>query len=130
MNNTKIHAIRVLAISAAVTLGFATAGASAGLAATEFVTDGVSHYVVRFPDLDLSKIEGAAALYGRLSHAARVVCAPLQSPDLEGKAKYRACLQQAVANAVAGINRPLVWQYHESRTKSDKASPVQLAKAD
>ncbi len=130
MNSTKIHAIRGVAISAAVILGSGSAAAFAGTADTEFETEGVSHYVVRFPDLDLSKIEGAAVLYGRLSHAARVVCAPLQSPDLEGKAKYRACLQQAVANAVAGINRPLVRQYHESRTKSDKASPVQLAKAD
>ena len=130
MNNTKIHAIRILAISAAVTLGFGSAGASADTAATEFVRDGVPNYVVRFPDLDLNKIEGAAALYSRLGHAARVVCAPLQNADIERKTKYRMCLQQAVANAVADINRPLVLQYHESRTKSDKASPVQLAKAD
>ena len=130
MNTAKIHAIRVLAISAAITLGFATAGASAGTAEAVFVRDGAINYVVRFPDLDLNKIEGAAALYSRLNHAGQTVCAPLQSRDLKGETTYRACVQQAVANAVAGINRPLVWQYHQSRTKGDKALPVQLAKAD
>jgi UrcA family protein len=30
----------------------------------------VKHYTVRFADLDLSKLDGAAALYRRLSQAA------------------------------------------------------------
>jgi hypothetical protein len=41
------------------------------------VTHAASKYVVRFADLDVSKIEGASALYTRLSHAAGVVCEPL-----------------------------------------------------
>jgi UrcA family protein len=127
MNNAKIRSIYAAAIGAALALGFGTAGASEE---TEFVRDGVSNYVVRFPDLDLSKVEGAAALYSRLNHAARVVCAPVQRPDIAGKTQYRLCLQQAVANAVASINRPMVWQYHETRTKGDKGTVVQLAKAN
>jgi len=130
MNNTKIRTIRAITISTAVALGFGTGAASAGPSATQFVSDGANSYVVRFPDLDLSKIDGAAALYGRLSRAAHVVCEPLQSRDLAIAARYRACLVQAVANAVAQVDRPMLSQYYESRTKGDKASFVQLAQAN
>jgi UrcA family protein len=87
-------------------------------------------YVIRFPDLDLSKIDGAATLYTRLSYAATVVCNSLRSRDLGIAAKYRACVAQAVANAVASVDRPLVSQYHESHTKGITAAYVQLVRAN
>jgi UrcA family protein len=126
----KIQAIRAVAICAAVALGFSAAGASAATSKTQFVTDGVNKYVVRFSDLDLSKNDGAAALYARVSYAAAIVCNSLQSRDLGIAAKYRACVAQAIANAVASVDRPLVSQYHESRTKGIKAAYVQLVKAN
>ena len=86
-------------------------------------------YVVRFQDLDLSKIDGATALYARLRHAARVVCDPLESREMGLAEKYRACMNKAIADAVASVNRPLVSQYHQSRTKGDRTF-VQLAKAN
>jgi UrcA family protein len=130
MNNAKFRTIRAITISTAVALGIGAAGAYAGTD-TEFETDGVISYVVRFPDLDVSKTDGAAALYHRLGHAARVVCTPLQSSNRVNSSRYRDCLVQAVDNAVAGINRPLLRQYHQSRTnKGDNASLVQVAKAN
>jgi UrcA family protein len=130
MNNIKIRTIRAITISTAVALGIGAAGASAGTTDTVFETDGAINYVVRFPDLDLSKTEGVAALYHRLDHAARVVCAPLRrDSDQVNPPQYRACLAQAVDSAVAGINRPLLWQYHAAHTKGGIASSVQLAKA-
>jgi UrcA family protein len=129
MTNTKTHAIRAITLSAATALGFYAAGASAGTQNVQFVSDGVNKYIVRFPDLDLSKMDGAAALYVRLQHAAGIACNSLQSRDIGIAAKYRACMQHAVADAVASVNRPLLSQYHESRTNGGKAGPVQLAQA-
>ena len=130
MNNVKFRALRAITISTAIALGLGAAAATAGTSATEYTADGVLSYTVRFPDLDLSKADGAAALYHRLGHAARIVCAPLESSDRLNAAPYRACLAQAVAGAVAGIDRPLLWQYHAARTKSGNANPVQLAKVN
>jgi UrcA family protein len=129
MTNTKTHAIQAITLSAATALGFYAAGASAGTQNVQFVSDGVNKYIVRFPDLDLSKMDGAAALYVRLQHAAGIACNSLQSRDIGIAAKYRACMQHAVADAVASVNRPLLSQYHESRTNGGKAGPVQLAQA-
>jgi UrcA family protein len=130
MKNTNIQAIRAVAICTAVALGFSAAGASAATSKIQFVSDGVNKYVVRFSDLDLSKIDGAAALYTRLSYAAAIVCNSLRSRDLGIAAKYQACVAQAIANAVASVDRPLVSQYHESRTQSTKAAYVQLVRAN
>jgi len=130
MKKTNIQAIRAVAICTAVALGFSAAGASAATSKIQFVSDGVNKYVVRYSDLDLSKIDGAAALYSRVSYAAAIVCNSLQSRNLGIAAKYQACVAQAIANAVAGVDRPLVSQYHESRTKGTKAAYAQLAKAN
>ncbi|HLZ99515.1 MAG TPA: UrcA family protein [Steroidobacteraceae bacterium] len=130
MKTTNTQAIRAVAICTAVALGFSAAGASAASSKSQLVSDGVNKYVVRFPDLDLSKIDGAATLYSRLSYAATVVCNSLHSRDLGIAARYRACVAQALANAVSNVNRPLVSQYHESRTRGIKGAYVQLAKGN
>jgi UrcA family protein len=130
MKNSYIQAIRAVAICTAVALGFSAAGASAATSKIQFVSDGVNKYVVQLSDLDLSKIDGAAALYTRVSYAAAIVCNSLRSRDVGIAAKYRACVAQAIAGAVASVDRPLVSQYHESRTKGVKAAYVQLVKAN
>jgi UrcA family protein len=131
MNKSMTLAVRAMTISAVVALGFGAANASAaGVSNDQSVSDGVKQYVVRFPDLDLSKMAGATALYVRLQHAARVVCDPLESRELGIAARYRACMDQAVTNAVAGVNRPLLSEYHQLHTKGDKAGLVQLARAN
>ena len=94
------------------------------------MSDGVSKYIVRFPDLDLSTIDGAAVLYGRLRHAAAIVCDSLESRDLQLFGLYRACVDHAIAGAVASVGSPMLSQYHESRTKGDKIGVAQFAKAN
>jgi UrcA family protein len=130
MSHTKFHAIRAITINAAIVLGFSAAAASAASPNTQFVSDGVNQYVVRFPDLDISKIDGAAALYGRLRQAAGIVCGSLQNRDLAMNAQYVACKDHAVAAAVASVGDPMLSQYHESRTKGEKSALIQLAKAN
>lgn len=131
MNKSMTFALRAMTISAAVAVGFGTSVASAAALSTlQPVSEGVQRYVVRFADLDLSKTAGVAALYARLGHAARLVCGVADSREMGIAAINRACIAQAVANAVTGVNSPLLSQYHQLHTKGDKAAPVQLAKAD
>ena len=128
MNNTKTRAIRAITISVALALGFGAAAASAGT--SDFVGDGFNKYVVKFPDLDLNKAEGAAALYGRLRRAAAIVCSPLDGRGRAFNTSYRACMGQAVASAVERVGRPMLSQYHESQIKGDKTAMTQLARAN
>jgi UrcA family protein len=127
MNNSTIRAIT---ISAAMVLGFSAATASAGTSNSQFVSDGVNQYIVRFPDLDLSKVDGATVLYHRLRQAAAIVCSPLQSQRLGMAAQYQECVDHAIAGAVASVNRPMLSQYHESQTKGGKTAATQLARVN
>lgn len=130
MNRSMTFAVQAIAIGAVVALGFGAGSATAaGPSNDQPVSDSAKQYVVRFADLDLSKMAGATALYDRLQRAARVVCDPLESRDLAFATRYRACMDQAVSSAVASINRPLLSEYHQLRTKGEKIGPVQLAKA-
>lgn len=127
MNKTTT-ATRAIAICIAATLGFNAAVACAGTVSNDESVTGPSHkYVVRFPDLDLSRIEGVTNLYLRLRYAASVVCEPLEFPWFPEE--HRACVDKAIAKAVATINRPLLSQYHQLRVKGDRAGLVQLARA-
>ena len=128
MNTIITNTARALTICIAATLGFSAAEAFAGTFPNDTSVAGAARSeVVRFPDLDLSRIEGVGKLYGRIAHAARDVCDPLLTQWQP--AEYGACMDQAIASAVATVNRPLLTQYHQLRTKGDKAALVQLAKA-
>ena len=130
MNKSMATAARAMTICIAATLGYNAAGASTGsLSNDESATNASLTYVVRFADVDLSKIDGAIALYARIHQAAGTVCRPLESRQLSLAEKHRACMDRAIADAVASVNRPLLSQYHQLRTKGDRAGLVQLAKA-
>lgn len=127
MNKTTSTAVRTIAICIAATLGYT---AAAGTVTNYLpVTNSQMEYVVRFSDLDVSKTEGATALYARIRHAARIVCAPSESREMGLAAIYRACMEESIANAVAKVDRPLLSQYHQARTKGGKGAPLQLANA-
>ena len=61
------------------------------------------------------------------SFAAETLC---ESAATGGKKEGPACVNQAVDNAVVRLNRPLLSQYHQLRTKGVKAGIVQPAKAN
>jgi UrcA family protein len=131
MNKTIAAAARALTICVAATLGFNAANASTdGVSTNQSMTHATLTYVVRFSDLDVSKFEGAKKLYARLRHAATVVCKPLEIASLWRSDQYETCMNKAIADAVASVNRPLLSQYHQLRTKSDKGRIVELAKAN
>lgn len=130
MNKTTLTGFRALTIGAVMTLGFAAAASAADFSSAPSAGNDVNTYVVRYADLDLAKVNGTTVLYSRISQAARIVCRPLESREINIAAKYRACLQQAVSKAVADVNSPVLSQYHELHTKGDKTGQVRLAKAD
>jgi len=63
----------------------------------------------------------------RIRYAAETLC---ENAASWGKKEGEACVNKAVNDAVARVNAPLLTQYTELRSKGDKASLVQLAKAN
>ena len=104
-----------------------TAGGSAEQANGIAATNGSVTYPVGYSDLDVSKMKGAKTLYLRVRYAAEVVC---ESAATWGKKEGEACVRKAVDEAVASANVPLLTQYHQLRSKGDKAGLVQLARAN
>jgi len=84
-------------------------------------------YPVGYSDLDVSTMSGAKTLYLRIRFAAETLC---ESAATWGKKEGQACVNKAVDDAVVRLNRPLLSQYHQLRSKGDKAGLVQLAKAN
>ena len=91
--------------------------AAQGAMATDSIKVGYTQLseTVSYADLDVNKTEGAHALYNRLNRAAKNVCAPLRDRDLKRTQEHRSCVSEAVANAVAVVNQPLLTQHHKSR---------------
>ena len=84
---------------------------------------------VRYADLDLSRHEGAQALYRRLQGAAQQVCGPFDGRDLNSAALHRACLAQAITEAVVKVDQPLLTAFWQSKTGARSASAVMAADA-
>ena len=76
-------------------------------------SDDLPQRVVRFRDLDLTQPAGAEALFSRLRTAAREVCEPVSSVlHLD-----RQCTNEALANAVADVDQPVLTQYYLVKTR-------------
>jgi UrcA family protein len=83
---------------------------------------------VQFADLDLSRTQGAAALYNRLRAAAETLCAPLDDRQLARHLKFNNCVKSAISAAVAKVDRPALTAYYYYKTQtSAHNSPVQTA---
>ena len=74
----------------------------------------VKSEAVSFADLDLSKAAGAQTLYKRIKAAARHVCGPADRYTylLPSKA-FGKCLETAIADAVAQVDRPSLTALHK-----------------
>jgi len=126
MNKTTTIAVRALTIGLAAVIGCSAAQAS-NVSKDPSAANERYQNVVRYADVDLSRIDGAITVYGRIRQAANAVCESLDSRVLGLAEKHRACVNQAIADAVASVDRPLLSQYHQLRTKGDKGALVQLA---
>jgi UrcA family protein len=79
---------------------------------------------VKYADLDVSKPQGAAALYARIKQAARQVCLPLEDRDFRSKA-HDACVHKAIADAVAKVDLPELFAVYNAH--NGKPTPIVLA---
>jgi UrcA family protein len=115
--NTTIHAATIRR------LGVALLGSTVLLAcnppfAADIESD-VPRVTVRFGDLDLSKPQGAEALYRRIRAAAEQVCRRLDGMDLGSKARASDCREKAIADAVNTLNRPALLDLYRAKHRSD-----------
>lgn len=83
----------------------------------------VKSETVRYDDLRLISNVGAAVLYGRLKGAAERVCGgPMESSQIAQQKRYRACVDEALAKAVADVNHPVLSQFYEIKRRAPAPS--------
>lgn len=87
--------------------------------------DSVSQKTVRFGDLDLTRPAGAQELYGRIRHAARDVCETMSAGGFAAAIRNRICTEQAIAQAVAAVDSPLLTAHYELSTHHEILQPQQ-----
>jgi UrcA family protein len=93
-----------------------------------YADEGPKSLTVQFADLDLGKDEGAAALFNRIKGAAKQVCsAQSGGMTLRDKQRYSACIEFALSNAVARVDRPELTEYVISRYSTEKKAPIKVA---
>lgn len=108
------HALRIAA------LGLMIAGAAAaadGPGRSASPQGDALTTVVRYGDLDLSRDEGARALYARLRAAASRVCEPLDSRDLRFQQLQAECYQKALSDAVRQSGSERLAVLHSGRNE-------------
>ena len=93
-------------------------GSAAG---AEMSTQETPQMTVRLSDLNLSKPEDVARLYGRLRHAARLVCNDASAPwDARRTSNLIRCYKGALEAAVLRVNQPLLTDLHERMTSNNE----------
>jgi len=111
------YTVSLAAAAAALGLTLATTAAIAAPASYEEV--GIQ---VDYADLDLAKAAGAATLYRRIQSAARRACnANGRTLPLHLRERDSECVKQAVAAAVARVDRETLTALHRQRAASGKA---------
>ncbi|MBV8867366.1 MAG: UrcA family protein [Acidobacteriaceae bacterium] len=89
--------------------------------------DNVRRQVVRFADLNLSVAPGAERLYARIRSAAIRVCGPEDGRNLVLGSGARACVQKAIADAVADVGSAelcAIHEAHQGHTQSAQAAKL------
>jgi UrcA family protein len=108
--------------SLASIIAVALVATSAGMQVQAAEPIGAPTKVVSYGDLNLNSAKGVIALYGRLRSAAREVCTSLEGRDLNAKALWRNCYENAVAGAVKKIDLPAMTALYAKST--GHATPV------
>ncbi len=72
---------------------------------------------VKFADLNISRPEGAAILYGRLRAAAETVCSPYGTRNLAEQESIDNCINSAMHQAVTTINQPALSLIYSAKTR-------------
>jgi len=108
MNN--FPAIRYLVPAIACTVSLLTASAAFAAPAVNG-EDATRSLAVRYSHLELSTVAGATSLYRRIAGAARFVCGS-QGRRMEELDDWQRCYRNALSDAVAEVNSPLLTAVH------------------
>jgi UrcA family protein len=76
----------------------------------------VPQVTVKFGDLNISSLRGAAVLYGRIRGAAEKVCSPYDRNDLGSKQRLKACIDKAILSAVTGVDNFALTAVYSAKT--------------
>jgi UrcA family protein len=91
-------------------------GSMGALASTSALAAEPIQRTVRYADLDLSQSAGVEQLYRRIKVAARQVCVPENSRDLQSVAAADHCREQAIAHSIATVDTPALTNYYLAQT--------------
>ena len=72
---------------------------------------------VTYADLNLNQPAGAATLYARIAGAAARVCPEVDSRNLLGQARRKACRAEAIRRAVASVSAAELTRYYAGVTR-------------
>src|SRR5258708_5755211 len=89
---------------------------------TSVQAEDVASKTVRFSDLDITKSDGAKALYSRIRAAAQDVCGLSTGTDPIQRMATKGCIDKAVDKAVKEVNAPLLTQLRFGTTDVRLAS--------
>jgi UrcA family protein len=83
---------------------------------------------VHFADLDLSNDAGVARLFDRIKGAATRVCSGQRGGQtLRDNQQHTACVELALSNALARVDRPELTDYVVSKQPTEKKTPTKVA---
>jgi UrcA family protein len=101
MNKQVTGVTNLLVVAAALAVGML-----AGV--THAAEAEVPSQAVRFQDLNLNRDAGVQVLYKRIQRAANQVCGDVDGRDLVAARAHEACVERAVADAVATVNNHML----------------------
>jgi len=107
-NSTHRSARRAAALASLACL----LGSAAALAADGYAP---RHLQINYTDLNMSSVAGATTLYNRIRGAARFVCGE-KGRRWEEQRYWNECYREAIADAVATVNSPLLTSVHNGAT--------------
>jgi UrcA family protein len=115
----------IMKITIAIFAALALGGSAMSIAAD----NDVPQAVVKFGDLDLSSLQGAARLYSRIDEAARKVCKPfdVNVRDIGSRTRLDACVHKAIADAVTTVAQPQLLAIYNA--KNHQSRPIIVATA-
>jgi UrcA family protein len=91
-------------------------------------TEAPRSVTVHFEDLNINNARGAARLYRRIEFAAQDVCGGNLASQrlLVLSSRYATCVRDAIAGAVARVNRPAVTEYAVARGIVPAQAPTKV----
>jgi UrcA family protein len=82
---------------------------------------------VKYADLDLSTPQGATSLYNRIRFASEAVCSPADHGNLAAISRSQKCVKQAIAGAVAKVNRPTLTAVYAAKSAVQQPANILTA---